>query len=340
MVSENTSESGAIRKGFSSLYTKSILKVMRIIRCLLVLCTVFWAGQSVYAAPENLYNEVAESVHFRLYTKIIQRAGLVDVFTDPAGSYTLLIPDDRTLRALPEGWLHLLLHSPEAATQMVLAHTVGGEYTVQQLITLDPLVNYQGEILPVRVEENIWINDAKVVHKNLPAGNGIIHMINRVFVDEDMLEFAAGFPVELPEPGINIGNGSIAGIVRGHPDMQAFAQAMVERRLITTLTRRSPLTVFVPTDEAFENMSERQKRIWANPENQRRILEYHILEGEYTQQDLLHAPIIRTMGGADIAFDSTTSLKVQNARLVEGDIWAVNGIIHTVDWVLFPPEYY
>ena len=66
--------------------------------------------------------------------------------------------------------------------------------------------------------------------------------------------------------------------------------------LVDTLTGPGPFTIFVPTDAAFDSLSDdQQANMFADPGKLARVLKYHIVPGYYTADDLLDRLFLKTL---------------------------------------------
>ena len=114
--------------------------------------------------------------------------------------------------------------------------------------------------------------------------------------------------------------------------------------LADALSSQGPLTVFAPTDEAFEALPEGTVENLLKPENKDQlaaILSYHVLPRKLTSNMLPHERIhVRTI---KVGGDRTLAVKksrggvtVDGAKVVDADIAASNGVIHVIDKVMLP----
>ncbi len=99
-------------------------------------------------------------------------------------------------------------------------------------------------------------------------------------------------------------------------------------------------TIFAPTDEAFEALYEEVGSI--DPERLRQILRYHLVPEGYSAEDLiaLDGQSITTLEGGDIAISVEDGAVILNGRVkvIQADIFALDGVIHVIDAVLIPGE--
>lgn len=121
-----------------------------------------------------------------------------------------------------------------------------------------------------------------------------------------------------------------------------LAAAVGEAGLVDFLSGRRQLTVFAPTDAAFN-------AIGATVDNVddidfetvfglslAEILSYHVTPGRRYAASVVRAPRVRTLLGPDIAVDGTV-LNGGQADIVLPDVEASNGVVHAINGVLLPP---
>lgn len=138
--------------------------------------------------------------------------------------------------------------------------------------------------------------------------------------------------------------------------------------LIDTLNGPGPFTIFIPTDAAFDKLSDNQQAdLFADPGKLATVLKYHIVPGYYTADDLLDHLFLKTLEGqrlrvwsdvsevplgeeeidtdgdalSYISSDTVTtavreSIKINGGHVLEANVIADNGIMHVIDKVLVP----
>ena len=133
-----------------------------------------------------------------------------------------------------------------------------------------------------------------------------------------------------------------------------FFQAAKAVGLDSTLAGAGPYTVLVPDDAAFDKAGGDALRDPANPQNRAeitRILTYHILPGVILADDISKAidtgkgkAVLATMGGQNLTATKDggnivlTGDNGSKATITRADVKASNGVIHSVDSVLMPPQ--
>ena len=121
---------------------------------------------------------------------------------------------------------------------------------------------------------------------------------------------------------------------------QLLLTAAERAGLVEALKGTDELTVLAPTDEAFQKLPDGLLDKLLLPENQASLtslLKYHVLPGSRSAASLLESGKAATLGGPSVGFELKEGrLRVENARILNNDISARNGVIHVIDQVLIP----
>ena len=119
-----------------------------------------------------------------------------------------------------------------------------------------------------------------------------------------------------------------------------LAAALEAADLVDTLKGDGPFTVFAPTDDAFAALPAGTVESLLKPENKDQlvaVLTYHVVPGKVKAADVVKLDSATTVNGADVSIDAGDSgVTVDNARVVQTDIMASNGVIHVIDAVILP----
>ena len=133
----------------------------------------------------------------------------------------------------------------------------------------------------------------------------------------------------------------IVDVAVGAGQFQTLAAALQAANLVDTLKGDGPFTVFAPTDEAFRALPAGTVERLLRPENRAeltRILTYHVVPGRVTSDQLAGQQVQpSTVAGARLRIDARQGVSVNDARVVNADVAASNGVIHVIDRVLLPP---
>ncbi|MCA8948353.1 MAG: fasciclin domain-containing protein [Planctomycetes bacterium] len=110
--------------------------------------------------------------------------------------------------------------------------------------------------------------------------------------------------------------------------------------LVDTLRGDGPLTVFAPTDAAFEKLGKHAVTALLQADNRdrlRAILTYHIVPGEFGADDVLGRFALPTANGQRVPVEMNgDGAAIGGAGLVKTDVRCSNGIIHVLDAVMMP----
>lgn len=96
-------------------------------------------------------------------------------------------------------------------------------------------------------------------------------------------------------------------------------------------------TLLAPTDEAFAKLpKETLNALLEDLPKLRRVLSYHVLDGDVRFEDLTEIDEAPTLEGSVIAVEHQGGVKVNDIAVTKADILADNGVIHAIDGVLMP----
>jgi len=136
---------------------------------------------------QSILEVVASSTpEFTTLAVALEVAELSMVLAEP-GSYTVFAPTNAAFDALPEGTLDSLLE-PENIDQLkeiLLYHLVAGEVSGADVISLEAVQTIQGGIISIsnKGESEVILNDsASIVGGDIPASNGVVHVIDSVLL--------------------------------------------------------------------------------------------------------------------------------------------------------------
>jgi hypothetical protein len=114
----------------------------------------------------------------------LSQAGLIDVLAQQ-GPFTLFIPVNQAFAAIPEATLNQLLADPTGnLSTLLLYHVVPGLYTSADLSAGLTLATAQGATISFSGSgTGLQVNSANIVTVDIPARNGVIHLIDAVLLD-------------------------------------------------------------------------------------------------------------------------------------------------------------
>ena len=320
---------------------KTLLNRSIVLAAVLAIGTSVWAGtpdtrskslpenasQNRQQSSANIVNRLERLGNFTILLTALETANLKDAVAT-GGPFTLFAPTDQAFADLlaqlkitpPE-----LLANPELAS-ILLYHVVSGRERAGQLLSSSTQATLSDgkSVLVVLEGTDVLVNRAKVTRANVPASNGVIHVINKVLLP----------PAETTT--IN----SIVDVLQLDGRFSVLLAALDVTGLDDAVAGAGPFTLFAPTDEAFgtllAELGVTPEQLLANP-NLSSILLYHVIGSRQGALQLLGAGNVTTLQGDDLSVRlQRFGVYVNDSRVINPNVKAPNGIIHTIDKVLLP----
>ncbi|WP_027137494.1 fasciclin domain-containing protein [Gaetbulibacter saemankumensis] len=292
---------------------------------------VIHAIDSVLFPPAGNIVEVASSFdpEFTSLLKAATIAGLADVLM-MEDMYTVFAPTNEAFENLIsglDGFNSLDDFDSEDEIELlrkiVLYHVVPGKVFSTDLSDgYTPTAN--GAAVMVKIDGNVYINDAMVTAANVQATNGIIHVIDKVLLPpmQNLKDLAiSAFGID-----------------------SSLVQAVIKAGLVDALESGGPYTVFIPTEEAFVNLIGELDGVESlddlDAATLEAVLKYHIVEGRVYSSDLMSG-WVETLNGTFNIDVNTLEITDNNNRVAMLDaaslnIQATNGVVHIINKVLLP----
>ncbi len=210
---------------------------------------------------------------------------------------------------------------------------------------------FQGENVGINIKDGaVHIVDATdtnatVVLADVAASNGVVHVINKVLLPQEVLDILAASNLK-----------TIVEIAVETDDLSLLVGALQQANagLVETLGGDGPFTVFAPTNQAFVDLLEalgddyhsladfdthEEKDLLV------KVLTYHVVAGTAAfSTDLSSGQMIETFQGENVGINiSGGTVHVidatdANATVVLADVEASNGVVHVINKVLLPQE--
>jgi uncharacterized surface protein with fasciclin (FAS1) repeats len=122
----------------------------------------------------------------------------------------------------------------------------------------------------------------------------------------------------------------------GSGRLKIFVDLIRAAGLTDLLRGQGPYTVFAPTDRAFDRMPPRElDALMADSSRLAEVLGHHVVEGRVKAPQPEMPRTATPMSGADLKLTSRVdAYHVNEARLVQTNIRASNGVIHAIDKLL------
>ena len=125
--------------------------------------------------------------NFSTFIDAIELAGLQGIFTGP-GPYTVFAPTDEAFERLPDAVMEDLLGDPKGhLAEVLLYHMAPGRQTAAGIAENNTLATVQGSPLAVDTAGGeVTVDGARLLRADIPASNGIIHVIDTVMLPPDV----------------------------------------------------------------------------------------------------------------------------------------------------------
>src|SRR6476646_10548640 len=128
--------------------------------------------------------DTAVAGNFNTLVAAVKAAGLVETLKGP-GPFTVCAPTDEAFAKLPAGTLESLLkpENKERLRNILLYHVVAGKVMARDVMKMDSAKTAEGEGLDIKtMDGGVMVNNAHVVKTDIPASNGVIHVIDAVLL--------------------------------------------------------------------------------------------------------------------------------------------------------------
>jgi transforming growth factor-beta-induced protein len=272
---------------------------------------------------------IARYAGFTTLAGAVASQGLADDLSG-AGPFTVFAPTNEAFAALPAR------PTGDALTNVLLYHVVGAAVRSTAIVaTPAPLATLADAPYTVGTEApslsllarldgtTARINGAAVVTADIPATNGVVHVVGEVLLPMNIVDIAeaGGFTTLVTAVGAAAplsGGGTVAGALSA-PE--------------------SRFTVFAPTNAAFTAAF--PGGLPTDAPAVRDLLLYHVLASP-TPGIVLAAGLpttatpLPTLNGATLPFAPGTPPTVDGQGIVVTDIVGTNGVVHAVSGVLTP----
>jgi uncharacterized surface protein with fasciclin (FAS1) repeats len=135
-------------------------------------------------APGTIVDVAVSAGSFNTLVAAVKAAGLADTLSGK-GPFTVFAPTDAAFAKLPAGTVDTLLkpENKEKLKAILLYHVVAGDVKSTDLKDGESVKTVGGKSLTVHIASGVvTINDATVVKADIPASNGVIHVIDTVLL--------------------------------------------------------------------------------------------------------------------------------------------------------------
>ncbi|XP_033757103.1 transforming growth factor-beta-induced protein ig-h3-like [Pecten maximus] len=291
---------------------------MKVLAVISLLCVL-----SIGYCQQSNIVQLAEQLGANTLVALVKEAGLADTLSG-AGPFTVFGPTDDAFSKLPRAIIDYLKRNKTALQDVLKYHVVSGKVYSSQLSNE---LQAASLLAPAKIRINIYqdgkvitADGSPVVKPDQNATNGVIHVVDRVM-----------FPIPLM---------SMVDMVKADRQLKTLLTAVSAAGIASAL-EADGLTLFAPTDKAFQNLPPGTlDGLLKNKTALTDVLTYHVVKGTTFSAGLANGEKVATLEGKDVSFSiEQGSVKVDNAKVLRADDAVTNGVIHVIDSVLLPPTY-
>ena len=134
------------------------------------------------AQSKDMVDTAVAAGTFKRLAAALQAAGLVQTLKGP-GPFTVFAPTDEAFAKIPKADLDALLKDKAKLTAVLSYHVFAGNANSSDLRQLKDLSTVQGGRIKIEATKtSLKMDSATVVKPDVPASNGIIHVVDTVLI--------------------------------------------------------------------------------------------------------------------------------------------------------------
>jgi uncharacterized surface protein with fasciclin (FAS1) repeats len=152
-----------------------------------VMTLMLSAGAQAQQDQKDIVETAVAAGSFKTLAKALTAADLVDTLKGD-GPFTVFAPTDEAFAQLPAGTLNDLLKAEnKQKLQRILSyHVVPGRVASADVVKLRTAKAVSGDTIDITANGGtVRVDNARVVKTDIPASNGVIHVIDTVIIPDD-----------------------------------------------------------------------------------------------------------------------------------------------------------
>lgn len=136
----------------------------------------------------------------------------------------------------------------------------------------------------------------------------------------------------------------VLSLAKTNPNLSTFVELVELSGLATSMKMADPVTLFIPTNAAFNELSEERLAELVAPQNRAELIKFvnmHILPQETSSLSFNDNSFIDKGEGDNIPVNTEMNgsvVYVGGAQIVRSDVEASNGVIHVLDGIIETSE--
>jgi len=272
----------------------------------------------------TVYDVIASEEEITIFHSAVDQAELETYFRQ-ADLVSVFAPSDNAFQNLPPGMLDALLADPDGLlTDLINYHHFNGLLLSGLLNDGDMITMVSGQTIELSVNQNgIFLNDAKIIIEDIVADNGVVHVLDAVIM-----------------PKVDDRN-TVYDIIANSTNHNTLEAALIESELDDMLIEGDGLTVFAPTDAAFNALPAQLLQEWLDDPTGllRNVLLNHVYDGTIGFSDLQDGNQFVMESGLEATISlRSDGLYINDARIEIVEINADNGIVHVINAIIEETE--
>lgn len=133
------------------------------------------------AQTKDIVDTAAAAGNFKTLAAALQAAGLVQQLKGP-GPFTVFAPTDEAFAKIPKTDLDALMKDKAKLTNVLAYHVFAGNANSDDLRQLKDLSMANNGRVKIDASKGLRVDAATVVKADVPAANGIIHVVDAVLM--------------------------------------------------------------------------------------------------------------------------------------------------------------
>ncbi|MEX0823768.1 MAG: fasciclin domain-containing protein, partial [Balneolaceae bacterium] len=267
----------------------------------------------------NAVQVAQKNFNFTTLVDLIVQADLVDAVA--TSDITVFAPTNDAFDALFQTVDPATL-TDQQISEILLYHTIlGAQVFAGDLSAEQTVESGSEESLYITADDNgVVVNgSSNVVTADVASTNGVIHAIDSVLLPNAFQD--------------------VTGIVSKNYDLTTLVGLLADNDLVTTLQGAGPFTVFAPTNQAFEDISDVLPTLTESQVVE--TLLYHVYGAEVFSGDLAATQTIEMLNEQNVTItveNETVTIEgeASTAIVTIADLGGTNGVVHIIDTVLIP----
>ncbi len=138
-------------------------------------------GCATPAGPVSVADTAAKTPQLSTLNKLIAEAGLADTLRGP-GPYTVFAPSDEAFKSVPAKTMTELAANKELLKSVLSYHVVPGKVPAAEVKNGNVKTVQGTNVALAKSGTFVTIEDAMVTQADVPASNGVVHVIDRVLM--------------------------------------------------------------------------------------------------------------------------------------------------------------